>query len=128
MSRLMQAASAEGSPGERKRALQNAGAHLIPLPGAGEGEKGYLDLELVLEKLKSQGVGSLMVEGGARVITSFLAARLVDLLVLTISPRLVGGLHAPLELLQVHPKMPAPNWINLGDDQVVWGALEWARP
>ena len=117
-------ACTEGALGERKTALLNAGALLIPLP---EAENGLLDLELLLQSLKSRGMGSLMVEGGARVITSFLAAALVDLLVLTISPRLVGGLHAPAELLEAHAQLPAPGWINLDKDQIVWGPLEWPR-
>ena len=48
----------------------------------------------LLECLAELGINSLMVEGGARIITSFLRDRLADLLVLTISPMLVGGLHA----------------------------------
>ena len=87
-----------------------------------------LDLQSLLEDLKSRGIESLMVEGGARVITSFLAQELVDMLVLTMNPRLVGGLRAPGELLQAQPKMPAPRSMYLGGDQIVWGTLEWSRP
>jgi riboflavin biosynthesis pyrimidine reductase len=35
-----------------------------------------------------------MVEGGGRIITSFLSADLTDQLIVTICPVLVGGLHA----------------------------------
>lgn len=116
-------ACAEGVRLGRKTALLDAGADLIPLQ---EGRQGQLDLGLVLEHIKSRGIGSLMVEGGARVITSFLSQELVDLLVLTISPRLVGGLHTPSELLPIPPVLTAPAWTSLGDDQVVWGSLEWS--
>jgi riboflavin biosynthesis pyrimidine reductase len=37
------------------------------------------------------GVRTLLVEGGARVITSFLADRLVDRLIVSVSPRIVGS-------------------------------------
>ena len=49
--------------------------------------------------LRERGIRSLMVEGGAAVITSFLKAELVDALVLTLSPKLVGGYKAVDELL-----------------------------
>ena len=39
-----------------------------------------------------RGIRRLMVEGGARVITSFIRAQLVDLFIITIAPKLVGGL------------------------------------
>ena len=48
---------------------------------------------------RERGIRSLMVEGGAAVITSFLKAELVDALVLTLSPKLVGGYKAVDELL-----------------------------
>jgi riboflavin biosynthesis pyrimidine reductase len=41
--------------------------------------------------LRGAGVRSLLVEGGARVITSFLTARLVDRLVVAIAPTIVGS-------------------------------------
>jgi riboflavin-specific deaminase-like protein len=106
----------------RRDALLQAGADLIPLP---ESEHGYIDLGVLLSALISRGIQSLMVEGGARVITNFLAEELVDLLVLTINSRLVGGLHAPVKLLEGQPKLRAAQWIRLGEDQVVWGALDW---
>ena len=46
--------------------------------------------------LRERGIRSLMVEGGAAVITSFLKAGLVDALVLTLSPKLVAGAHCGL--------------------------------
>ena len=117
-------AHAEGIHRDQKSTLLEAGAQLIPLPQA---EEGGLDLAALLAALKSRGVGSLMVEGGARVITSFLTQGLVDVLVLTISPRLVGGLRAPTTLLTAQPRIRTPRWISLGEDQIVWGSPEWER-
>jgi riboflavin biosynthesis pyrimidine reductase len=51
-----------------------------------------------LEKLAEMGVTSLMIEGGAQVIASFLRERLVDMVVLTIAPLYLGGLPAVEEV------------------------------
>jgi 3,4-dihydroxy 2-butanone 4-phosphate synthase/GTP cyclohydrolase II len=114
-------AHAEGMQPDRKSALQQAGAQLVPIPQV---EGGTLDLEALLQALKAHGIGSLMVEGGAKVITSFLRQALVDMLVLTISPRLVGGLHAPGKLLETQPEIQTPRWVQLGQDLIIWGRLE----
>ena len=47
-------------------------------------------LPAALETLRGLGVRSLVVEGGARVITSFLAEKLVDRLVVAIAPAIIG--------------------------------------
>jgi riboflavin-specific deaminase-like protein len=105
----------------RKTDLQQAGAQLIAVQRY---EDGTLDLAVLLQELKSQGFHSLMVEGGAQVITNFLLHELVDISVLTISPRLVGGLHAPTNILPAQPRIHTPRWLTLGEDLIVWGNLE----
>ena len=57
------------------------------MAGASEG----LDLRNVLADLRKDGVRSLMVEGGGKVITSLIRHQLVDRLVVSISPRVVGA-------------------------------------
>ncbi|ASO19604.1 5-amino-6-(5-phosphoribosylamino)uracil reductase [Actinoalloteichus hoggarensis] len=54
-----------------------------------------LDLDVLLADLAARGVRRLMVEGGGRVHTAFLAAGLVDELHLVIAPFLVGDAAAP---------------------------------
>ena len=49
-----------------------------------------VDLASALQTLRGLGVGSLLVEGGARVITSFFAEKLVDRLVVGIAPTIMG--------------------------------------
>jgi GTP cyclohydrolase II len=49
-----------------------------------------VDLASALRMLRALGVSSLLVEGGARVITSFFAERLVDRLVVGIAPTIMG--------------------------------------
>ena len=50
-----------------------------------------LSLPEVLLKLRHLGIKSLMVEGGARIIDSFLQAALVHTLIITVAPTLVGA-------------------------------------
>ena len=72
-----------------------------------------------------------MVEGGARVITSFLYARLVNLLVLTVSPVLVGGLHAVDTLGESNlaglPRLRHLRHEWLGEDLILWGSPAWGK-
>ena len=87
------------------------------------------DLTALLGRLGEYGIKSLMVEGGARIITSFLARQLANYLVLTVVPRLVGGLHAVRDLGAFEPaRFPGLRNIGyqrLGEDLVLWGDLAW---
>lgn len=89
-----------------------------------------LPLDMVLMKLHEKGINTLMVEGGASVISSFLRARLVDSLVLTVAPRLIGGYHAVSGLgnegLTNLPVIKPPNTARLGHDLIVWGDLQYS--
>ena len=49
-----------------------------------------VDLEAAMKALFRDGIRSVLVEGGARVITSFLSSGLADRLVVGISPRVLG--------------------------------------
>lgn len=104
-------------------AYEAAGARLFVLPAT---QDGRVTLPALLEQLAQQGVNRLMVEGGARVITSFIAQDLVDLVVLTIAPRFVGGLPA-VEGLQGSEgeslRLSDVSYERLGDDLIVWGKL-----
>jgi len=89
---------------------------------------GLLDLKALLRRLVQLNITSLMVEGGAEIITSFLKDRLVDQLVLTISPIYVGGMHAvwPLQLsLQDPPVLRNMEWETCGSDVVLRADVAW---
>jgi riboflavin biosynthesis pyrimidine reductase len=83
-----------------------------------------VDLHRLCDALRRSGVRSLMVEGGARVIASFLEARLVDHLMLTISPRWVGGLPA-LGDACAPAGVTLEDWRcrRLGDDLILGGTV-----
>jgi GTP cyclohydrolase II len=76
----------EPSSQERRAALRAraVGVHVV-----GASPRG-VDLASALQTLRELGVGSLLVEGGARVITSFFAEKLVDRLVVGIAPTIMG--------------------------------------
>ncbi|WP_280481681.1 RibD family protein [Nocardia cyriacigeorgica] len=54
-----------------------------------------IELGRLLDDLGDRGVGRLMVEGGTRILTGFLAADLADELLLAIAPLIVGDAGAP---------------------------------
>ena len=111
---------------KRQRLLERAGAKVIRInnsPGS------RVNLSALLETLASMDVASIMVEGGAQIITSFLAERLVDQVVVTIAPLLVGGLRAVNDIVESYPGR-LPRLVNtlyekVGDDLVIRGDPDW---
>ena len=119
-------AAARSAPAERERALTADGAQVVRLPD----RDGEIDLGALLAWLETQGARSLMVEGGARIIGSFLRLRLVDEIALTVSPALIGGVHAVPALLargnEPFPRLARLAWRQLGDDLIVSGIPRWS--
>ncbi|MFO7709617.1 MAG: dihydrofolate reductase family protein [Desulfobacterales bacterium] len=112
-------------PDARTRRFRETGA--TPMACA-PGPDGRIDLWALMELLCENRVNSIMVEGGARVITSFLRCRLADLLVVTVSPQFVGGLpvldSAESEKpLRLHLLEPA--YHRAGPDMIVWARPDW---
>ncbi|MPZ90509.1 MAG: GTP cyclohydrolase II RibA [Actinobacteria bacterium] len=72
---------------QRRRELMTKGAEIAVLAQ----RDGLVDLGEALGYLRRRGIESLLVEGGAKVITSFLGSRgLADRLVVSIAPRVMG--------------------------------------
>lgn len=84
-----------------------------------------IDLGLALRRMRELGVASLLVEGGSRLITSLLAAGLVDRLVVAISPRVLGaGVEAvgPLGVQRVADSIALRNGcVHLAGEDVLLG-------
>jgi riboflavin-specific deaminase-like protein len=77
----------QDAPEERARELEHRGARLFPLPAYSSG----LSLEDALGVLAAQGIPSLMVEGGARVLRSFILGHFARQAVVTMSPISLEG-------------------------------------
>ncbi|MFV9503145.1 MAG: RibD family protein [Oscillochloridaceae bacterium umkhey_bin13] len=71
----------------RRATLCALGAEVITLP---EWANSGLDLEALLARLAERAITSLMVEGGAALITSLLRARLVDRIAVCVAPKILG--------------------------------------
>jgi 3,4-dihydroxy 2-butanone 4-phosphate synthase/GTP cyclohydrolase II len=114
-------------PNDRNDTSKQKGITLI---GCKRNDDGLIDLLALMDILARRQVNSIMVEGGARVITSFVKLKLADLFVITVSPKLVGGLPvidarsfktgSSLKLSDVH-------YQRHGADLVVWARPDWSH-
>jgi 3,4-dihydroxy 2-butanone 4-phosphate synthase/GTP cyclohydrolase II len=107
--------------------IQAQGCRIIECPAL---PNGWVDLRALLVRLSSEGVEHVMVEGGARIITSFLEARLVDYAFVTIAPQFLGGLSAVGPSARSGMASAIANlttWVScrLGDDLVLGGEVAW---
>jgi GTP cyclohydrolase II len=110
----------------RQEDLEHQGARVFRLP---VGSCGGIDLTALLAKIGEMGITSLMVEGGAQVITSFISSHLVDQVIVTVAPVLVGGLRVLDSSLQLpfnnFPRLTRVSFHQVGDDLVLWGNPDW---
>ncbi len=117
-------AATEEHPAARREALEATGAHVLAIRSDSNGQ---VDLLSMLERLGQMGIVSLMVEGGSRIITSFLICHLANYLVLTVAPVLIGGLRGVNDLgLTEAPSFCSLGHIGhkwLGKDLILWGNL-----
>lgn len=95
--------------------METAGVRVIRLPADSAGRVSLPDL---LDRLGQLGIKRLMVEGGAQVIQSFLEQRFANKLIVTIAPRLLGGLNAIQSLTQPLDLRHA-NYRQLGADLIL---------
>lgn len=77
------------APAPRMSALADLGCEILPFPGDGP-----VPILSLLEDLGRRGVTNLMVEGGGRVLGSFLDAGQVDEVEVYLAPIVEGGSHA----------------------------------
>jgi GTP cyclohydrolase II len=110
----------ESATSERASALRAAGAEILPIPPC----EGKIDLTKLLPALEQRGLDSLMIEGGATVITAFLKQRLADIFILTIAPFFAGGVNALTEPLPSMPRLYQIGSTRVGQDIVLWGVFE----
>lgn len=109
----------------KQSALEATGAKVLRFP---VNEQGHVDLTTVLAKLADAHIHSVMVEGGAQIITAFLNSQLVDRVVLTIAPKFIGGYHAVGAMSgngRLHPHLINTHTTQMGDDLIVFGDAVW---
>ena len=118
-------ACTDNSDPDRVGAIEGRGAEIIRCHCD---RRGRVDLPDLLHLLGKRGIKSIMVEGGSQVITSFIEARLVDQMIITIAPRLVGGLQVldrPAvdngSLLRLSPM----SYQFCGPDIILWAQPQW---
>jgi len=80
-------ATTHGAAEERRRLFTEKGIETVCL---GADRAGHVDLRELLSTLGKREISSLLVEGGAAVITSFLKENLADRLIVILAPRIVG--------------------------------------
>ncbi len=107
-----------------RRALEATGARVAVAPHDADGR---VSIEGALAILAEQGVQRLLVEGGSKVVTSFLRARRVDRLCFEIAMRLLGAPGTPVVgALDIAALPQAPRLVNvvverLGENVLVRG-------
>ena len=108
-----------------KRAqLEEAGARVFPIEAAPDGR---VALPAFLRQLAQLDLARVMLEGGASLIAGFLAQGLVSKAVITIAPIFIGGLkafEAPISASPNFPRLHGPQLKQLGDDLILWGAVQ----
>jgi 3,4-dihydroxy 2-butanone 4-phosphate synthase/GTP cyclohydrolase II len=116
------------SPDGRPEHLERRGASVSR---CALGPDGRLDLAALMALLAEAALDSVLVEGGARVITSFIRARLVDQFVITIAPCLVGGLPVIDSVglpSTMGVRLRGTNCQMRGEDLVIWAEPAWEAP
>jgi riboflavin-specific deaminase-like protein len=85
-------ASRDHAAGRALAELGRRGAEVVLID---RGPTGLLDIRAALHWLVDNGIATLLVEGGARTIASFLDARAVDRMSVEIAPRFIGASGLP---------------------------------
>lgn len=76
------------APKQKLAALQKKGIEVLTVPADKDGR---VDLKKLLKTLGEREISSLLVEGGGKVITSFLRLGLANKLVVIIAPKILGN-------------------------------------
>jgi 5-amino-6-(5-phosphoribosylamino)uracil reductase/diaminohydroxyphosphoribosylaminopyrimidine deaminase/5-amino-6-(5-phosphoribosylamino)uracil reductase len=113
----------------RLEALLNRGATVLEMPTT---EDGRVDLHALLTALAGRWINSVMVEGGATIITALLRAQLADRMAVCIAPRIMGtGLAAVGDLgTRVLANMPTLRDVAIhqyGVDLIVDGRVVYPQ-
>jgi len=112
---------------EKIAEIENRGGRVWPIRNSAAGS---LDLRHLMERLGQEGLASVFVEGGRRIFSSLLEARLADRLKCFIAPKLLGGgipafqglLIGSIEEAMTLTKM---SWEIIGDNALLSGKIQY---
>jgi len=117
------------APSSNEGALVERGVEVLRAPASAEGR---IDPVAALKMLATRGIVTVMVEGGAELAGSLLAAVAVDELHCFVAPILLGPRGRPGAVDWAGPATPAeapciadPQWEVCGVDAHVWGSLKY---
>ena len=117
------------APVSAEEELVSHGVEVVRAPSSAEGR---IDVTAALHLLAERGIVTMMVEGGAELAGSLLAARLADELHAFIAPTLLGPRGRPGAVDWAGPDKPAdaprianPKWELCGTDAHVFGPLSY---
>jgi 3,4-dihydroxy 2-butanone 4-phosphate synthase/GTP cyclohydrolase II len=118
-------ATTDLAPSHRRRGFSRL-AEVLVLPSTPDGR---VDLDSLLDELGDRGIATLLVEGGAGVITAMIRERRVSRLVVSIAPMVLGtGIEAvgDLDILRLRDALTfrRAGFSQLGPDVIFDGELE----
>lgn len=112
---------------------QSLTAHGVQIMRVSPSAEGRVDVTAALRGLVQRGIVSLMIEGGAELAGSVIAARLADELHVFVAPILLGPRGRPGAVDWAGPDTPSeapritdPHWERCGKDAYVFGPLAYA--
>ncbi len=119
------------APATLEEELVTRGVEVLRCPSSAEGR---IDAIAAMRILASRGIVTLMVEGGAELAGTLLAARLADELHAFVAPVLLGPRGRPgavdwagPDVPQLAPRIVEPTWELCGDDAHVFGRLGYPQ-
>ena len=121
-------ATTDAVPAIRMSRVRRAGAEIVRVRRDGNGA---VDLRALFERLRADGIGSVLVEGGRGIITSVLRGGLVDRLLVCIAPKVLGeGVEAVgdlgIERLRDSITFRSARFVSCGADMIFDGEPERA--
>jgi GTP cyclohydrolase II len=119
-------ATTERADDERRGAFEAAGAEVVVMPATPDGR---VDLGALLDELGRRGIDSVLVEGGAGLITAMLRERRAWRLVVSIAPTVLGaGIEAvgDLDIVRLRDALAfrRASFSQVGPDVIFDGELE----
>ncbi len=100
------------------QALRARGARLLQIPSTANGK---VDLSALFAHLGAEGISSVMVEGGATIISTLIRQQLAHYAVVTIAPRFATGIRVNTPASQPTANLQDVNYTQAGNDILLWG-------